>query len=95
MKTAILIVLQLAASGSDAYFTHRDHLYRRFYETNPIARPFVGSTRGQILYFGSGAAMKISVAHVLRTHGHTKFAEAFALSGIADNSIAAAYSATH
>lgn len=95
MKTALFIILQLASSGSDAYFTHRNAMTPRFHEYNPIARPFVGSTRGTVIYFGGGAALKIGAVCLLRKRGHQRFADALALAGIADNAGAAIFSATH
>ena len=95
MKTAILIALQLVASGSDAYFTHRNALTPAFHEYNPVARPFVRSAPGQMLYFGGQAALKIAAVHLLKKRGHTKVARGFGLAGIADNASCALYSATH
>lgn len=92
MKTALLIVLQLAASGSDAYFTHRNLEHGR--EDNPIVRPFVGNTSKQVIYFSSMAAMKIVIPHLVRKK-HSRMADVMAVAGIADNTEAAAWSATH
>ena len=94
MKTALLIVLQLAASGSDAYFTHVNSTYPHFREHNFIARPFMGSTSGQVIFFGGGAALKIGAVALLRKR-HPRFADALALAGIADNAYGAGFSATH
>ena len=94
MKTALLIALQLAASGSDAYFTHRA-INPRYHEHNPIARPFVKTTAWQVSYFSAGAAIKITIPILLRKRHHPKLADTLAIAGIADNAVAAAYSATH
>lgn len=95
MKTALLIILQLAASGSDAYFTNRNAHGPGFYELNPIARPFVRSQRTLAAYFATGAAVKIAVPIMLRKHHHQRLADAIAIAGIADNAGAATFSATH
>ena len=95
MKTALLIALQLAASGSDAYFTHRNAARPHFCETNPIARPFMKSTPAMVAFFGAGAAVNIAIPHLLRRHHHEALARTAALAGIADNTQAAIYSALH
>jgi hypothetical protein len=94
MKTILLVALQLAASGSDAYFTHRNELTPKFREHNPLVAPFVGSTHGQVIFFGAGAALKVGGAHLLRRH-HPRLADSLAVAGIADNAFGAAFSATH
>jgi hypothetical protein len=95
VKTFLLIALQLAASGSDAYFTHRNQSMPRHYENNPVAAPFVHSTRGQVAFFASGAAARIVVPTLLRKHWHPRLADAFAIEGIAENAAGAGFSATH
>lgn len=97
MKHALLmIVLQLASSGADAYYTHHSiAVSTRFSEHNPVARPFVYSTSGQIGYFSATAGIKIAVPFALRRQHHAKLAEAFAIAGIADNASCAAFTATH
>lgn len=94
MKHALLlIVLQLASSGADAFYT--DHILSRRYswESNPIARPFVSSRSGRVAYFGGSAALKIALPIELRRHGHPKLAETAAWLGIVDNAQGAAYTA--
>ena len=95
MKTALLIIMQLAASGSDAYYTHRCMQFPVHSEKNPIARQFVGSTSGQVFYFSAGAALKIVGAYWLRKHHHQKWADVAAVTGVADSAGGALYSATH
>ena len=95
MKSAILIVLQLAAAGSDAYFTHRNQSMPRHYENNPIAAPFIGSTHGQVIYFSAWAGGRIILERILVRHHHPKWAKAVAIEAIADNGLGAAWSATH
>lgn len=97
MKHALLmIVLQLASSGADAYYTHHTAAAgTRFDEHNPIARPFVHSTGGQVGYFGVTAGLKIATPIILRRKGHPKLADVFAVGSIADNASCAAFSATH
>ena len=95
MKTILLIALQLAASGSDAYFTHRNQLLPRHYENNPIAAPFVHSTRGQVIFFGSWTGGRIAAQMLLKKRHHLQLSDSVALWGIADNTFGAAFSATH
>lgn len=95
MKTFLLIMLQLGASGADAYFTNRNQQGPHAYELNPIARPFLKTTPSRVLYFSSGAALKITVPVLLRKRHHDRLALTFSLAGIADNGAAAAYSAAH
>jgi hypothetical protein len=96
MKTALLIVLQLAASGSDAYFTNRGAQSGGiFREHNPFARPFVHSTKGCVVFFSSEALAGILVPHELRKHHHAKLAMAYSLGSIASNVEGAAFTGTH
>jgi hypothetical protein len=95
VRTFLLIALQLATSGSDAYFTNRDAEKPHFYELNPIAQPFVRTRTSRIAYFSAGAAAKIVIPAILRKRHHERLATAFSLAGIADNTAAAAFSATH
>lgn len=90
-KHLLLIVLQLAASGNDAFWTQHNmhsgltHPYP--HESNPLARPFVRTTAGTVLYFGIGAGVKIAVPTMLRKHNHSALADAVAVGGIVDNAI--------
>lgn len=94
MKHALLlIVLQLASSGADAYYTNRIMEHPWGFELNPVAKPFVGSRAGRITYFSVTAGAKIALPIALRRHGHEKLASIAAWSGIADNAGGAGYSA--
>ncbi len=95
MKTLLLIALQLAASGSDAYLTHRGFEMPKHQEHNPIAAPFVGSTRGQIFFFGAGAAARIGGSSFLRHKGKSKLADLVAIEGIGENTGSAIFTGTH
>jgi hypothetical protein len=94
MKTALFILLQLAASGADAYYTNRNAMTPLFREHNPIARPFMGTRASRIDYFSITAAGKIAVFTLLRKR-HSRTADGIAVAGISDNAFAAAFSATH
>ena len=83
----LMIVLQLAASGGDAWTTHRG-IALGAPERNPIARPFVRSTTGQVAFFGGGAALKIAVPFVLRRKSHPHAAMFAEWAGIADSGAA-------
>jgi len=54
----------------------------------------MGSTASRIAYFSFGAGMKIG-APLIIGRKHKKLAKVMAISGIADNSVAAIYTATH
>jgi hypothetical protein len=94
MKTALFILLQLAASGADAYYTNRNAMTPLFREHNPIARPFMGTRESLIDYFSITAAGKIA-AFILLRKKHARFADGVAIAGISDNAAAAIFSATH
>lgn len=98
MKTLVLILLQLAATGADAYYTDRGmgrnpltHVNR---ETNPIARPFVQTRADRIAYFSVTAGIKIAVPRLIHKK-HPKLATAAEIAAIVDSAEAAAYSGTH
>ncbi len=94
MKHALLmIVLQLASSGADAFYTDRVMQSYHPHEHNPIAEPFVGSRSGRVAYFSVTAGMKIALPIELRRHGHEKLATSSELFGIADNAAGAVWSA--
>lgn len=89
-----LIILQLAATGSDAYFTRRDAGHAYFHELDPIVRPFAKSNAGTIAFFGTEAGLAIYLPHLLRKHGHNKLANELAIAGIANSSVGATISGT-
>jgi hypothetical protein len=94
MKHAILLMLlQLASSGADAFYTERAFHQWRPVEQNPIARPFVQTRGGRVAYFSVTAGLKIAVPIELRRHHHEKLATAFAVAGIADSAGAAGFTA--
>jgi len=99
MKTLLLVVLQLAASGADAYYTHRlvnpPAMAAPVHEANPLVRPFLHSTRAEVGYFSTSAGLKITIPVLLRHHHHNKLAAAVTAWGIGDNAVAATYTATH
>jgi hypothetical protein len=95
MKTALMIIFQLAASGTDAYYTNRGAERPYFVEHNVIIRPFIKSTPSRVAFFSAGAAGKIVVPILLRKRHRERFADALALAGIVDNAEGATYTATH
>lgn len=76
---------QLVASGADAYYTHQSLLNPRVFERNPIARPFVNTTRGQVIFFSTQTVIKLGAAEFLRRKHHTVFEYSFRTYGILDN----------
>lgn len=102
MKTSLLLILlQLASAGNDAYWTNHNvqssfasHHYKN-YENNPIARPFVKSTTGCVVYFSASAATHIAAAHLLRKHHHDRIADFVLVEGIVDHGVSGGYSAAH
>lgn len=93
MKT-FLILLQLAASGTDAQLTDRNVFGGRpYHELNPIARPFFHSRAGMVTYFSLETGVKLGVPALLRHCGHRKVATGIQVWGIGDSAFGAAYSA--
>ena len=93
MKTILLIALELAASGSDAYFTHRNLTTFPFREHNPIMQPFVRNTPSMVITFAASSGGFIFSEHWLRRHGKGKFADTLAAGDISAHIWGAAYSA--
>lgn len=93
MKHAILmLVLQLASNGADAYLTNRNLHTPRFVERNPLERPFVhntGTLAGSFAVETSGA---LYLEHLLRKRGHAKLATALELDEICGHGFSAGYS---
>jgi hypothetical protein len=96
MKTTLLLIaLQLASNGSDAYFTGRSLSSGGYYERDPIAKPFVTTTRGRVSYFSATASLSIAVPWYMRRHGKRRLAELGSLATIADSTTGAWQSAHH
>jgi hypothetical protein len=86
MKTSLLLILlQLAASGNDAYWTDRNMHTPHFHEDNPTSALFVHNRPSLIAYVSISAAGRIALTHVLRKHHHNRLATALAVTSIADN----------
>lgn len=94
-KHLFIVILQLAASGADAYFTDVNQHRPLHHEQNPIARPFVGSTPGLIAYFGAQTVIKLTLRSWFRKRGHRRIAEIVEAAGILDNATCATNSALH
>jgi len=98
MKTIILLtLLQLGTAANDAYWTNHN-LHSGFagrHESNPFARPFVGSTKGCVIYFSLTTAGHLALAHELRHRHHNKLSTLTAVEGILDNGISGGISAAH
>ena len=95
LQVILFIVMQLGASGADAYYTHTVVVEQRQIEHNPIAKPFMHSTRNEVAYFSVTTAVKIAAPIVLRHRHHEKLATALALMSIADNASCAVYTSAH
>ena len=91
MKT--LILLMLASTASDAYYTHRNLLTGR--ECNPIVRPFVASTRAQVMYFSIDASATISAAYLFRQRHHNRLGKSILAAEAVDHATGAAFSAAN
>ena len=94
-RHVFIVILQLAVSGADAYFTNADQRQVLHHEQNPIARQFVGSTAGIVTYFSAQTAIKLTLPAWLRKHNHRRIAELAEIAGIADNATCATNSALH
>lgn len=94
MKTILLLVaLQLAASGGDAYFTDRNQRRTVHHEDDPLAQPFMHSAAGRVMFFSAGAGAQIVFPLYLRRKRHSRLALAAALGGVVDNASGAVVSA--
>jgi hypothetical protein len=72
-QTKIELGLVAGSMAGDAVSTGIN-LGGRYYEMNPLARPFVGSGTGRAAYFGSGFAAIVYSNHLLRNHPRWKHA---------------------
>ena len=91
-KHLLIVVLQLVASGADAYYTDKNQHLPRHYELNPIARQFIGSRPSLIGYFGAQTALKLELPTLLRKRGHGRMAETVQAAAILDNASGATIS---
>jgi hypothetical protein len=94
-KHALMILLQLAASGADSYLTNRNMHQNNPHEANPIARPFVRHEFPLAGYFAATAAGHVLAAEQLRAHQHSRLAALAEVEGLVDNAGCAFYSARH
>jgi hypothetical protein len=92
-KHAVLLaVVQLAATGADAYFTNRNMQRNHGEELDPIERPFVHNPATLTALFATEAAGTIYSSYWLRQRDHGKMADAGAASLIASHAYGAAFS---
>ena len=89
---ALILILALASSGADAYFTQRN-FGPGFRERDPLARPFVRNTPDLVISSAAGAGLKLYLPHLMRKHGRGQLAREMEISGIAGNTVGAIYSA--
>jgi len=75
-KRLLIVVLQLAAMGADAWRTDVDQSLPYHRESDPVARPFVGSRAGRVGFFGAQAGLELALPWALRRRGHNKMAAA-------------------
>lgn len=94
-KHLLAVVLQLAASGADAYYTDRALHRPGWREHNPVTRTLVHDRGTLAAYFSVTAAGHVALPYWLRRRGHGKLAGWAGVEGIADNAEGAAYTATH
>jgi len=94
MKT-LLILLALAANGTDAYYTNRNINNRGFMERDPIARPFTRNTAWCAASNGVNIGAVLYAAHKLRRHGQDRWADALLAADISGHTYGAAESAVH
>lgn len=95
MKTVLLIILQLAAQGGDAWSTARmmnsiNYRTYHFTENDPLAVPFVYNTRSLVITNAIAAPLSVLAPLKLRKH-HRRMAELIQWSQIAGNSAGMAY----
>jgi|HubBroStandDraft_1064217.scaffolds.fasta_scaffold314239_1 hypothetical protein len=88
----VLAVVQLAATGADAYYTNRNIQRYHGEELDPIERPFVHNPATLTALFATEAAGTIYSSYWLRKHDHGRMADAGALSLIASHAYGATFS---
>lgn len=93
-KTLLLIVLQLASNGADAYFTNRSIHTAYHYETDPLARPFTRNTTWLVSSNLLATAGTLYIERKLQKK-HAAISDSIALADIAGHTYGAAYTASH
>lgn len=73
------------ATSTNCAFAHPSH----WIEGDPIARPFVKRTAGQVGYFSASLAADVGIAYLFHKTGHHKLERATMLFGAAQSSYAA------
>ena len=87
-----LFALDGSLKATDAYLTHRNIAqYHRqglpVVEVNPIARPFVPTTAGQIAFFSGSYAVAIGASYWLHKHNHHRLERAVSLFSISNSAV--------
>lgn len=96
MKTAaLMIILQLASGGADAYYTNRNLHQLHGQERNPLVQPFVGTQTRTAVYFSATTGFSIALPALLKHRHHNKLANAYTVGAIAASTASATWSATH
>lgn len=70
LKNSLAIGAFGAALAADSYSTQRGLAYPQVHEANPLARPFVSSTGGQIAYSSAGFALFAGGMYMVHRTGH-------------------------
>ena len=83
----LVVVLQLATIGNDAYWTNVNRQRANFQEHNPLIQPFSHTQNGIALYFAGNALARLAVPAILRHKGHNRIAELGEWEGIADHGV--------
>ena len=85
---ALLICMQLLASGSDAYLTNRNAQYHGWQEHEPLSHPFVmGGSIERAGYFAVTAGLSVGIAELLDRHNHHPLALGLRAGQIAENGL--------
>jgi hypothetical protein len=94
MKSLLLVLAQLAASGSDAYFTDRNMHDKIFKEYDPIAKPFLVNRPSLVASCSLETAAEILMPRILRKH-HSKLSNALSLASVSGHTFGAIESSRH
>jgi hypothetical protein len=88
-RTLLLIALQLAANGADAYYTNRNIRNGNFHETDLIAKPFTHGTVSMSAWAAAGMAGTLYSEMWLRHRGHGRWADALAIGDVSGHTYGA------
>src|SRR5271166_4991087 len=88
-RTLLIIALQLAANGADAYYTYDNMGRPHFHEVDPVASPFTHNTSTLVGGSALSIAGSLLLERKLRHQGKTRWADALAAAQVAGHTYGA------